>query len=132
MEAVDVADGVVDVGIEGHGVGAAIGQGEESITASISDGRAETAKVVGCDSVLEGVVEVGKIGVGAGTGLREIADGQETDLSEGAGAAKNERAKVIDKIRTTDCLMLELLLEIDWSGHNLGAKEWGQVTDCEN
>ena len=39
MEAVDVADGVIDGSVESRGVGAAVGEGQESVARSVGESR---------------------------------------------------------------------------------------------
>jgi hypothetical protein len=80
VEAIDVADGVVDVGVEGDGVGTAVGHGDELVAGDVGDAGAEASEEVRGGTVFEGAFETGEIGVAAGAASGECAFGDERGL----------------------------------------------------
>ncbi len=86
VEALDVAGGVVNSGVVGDGVGAAVGKGEEAVGGDVGDAGAEASEQVGRSAVFESAGEAGEIGVRASSAAGEGAFGDQLDLGEGSVA----------------------------------------------
>ncbi len=68
VETIDIADSVVDGGVKGDGVGAAVGHGDKLIARDVSDSRAEASEEICWSAIFESALETGKVGVGARLG----------------------------------------------------------------
>jgi len=92
VEARDVAGGVVERRIPGHGIRAAVGDGQEGRAAGPGQARSEAAQQVAGDAVLQRRRLPGQVVQAAA----QLADRDEVDgmgRSEQAGAGERERRK---------------------------------------
>ena len=93
VEAWNVGDGVVDEGVEGHGVRSAVGKGEEGVARCVGQAGAEASEYVGWVVVFERVMQAGKVCEGTGAGTGQGADGEQLDLCAGLGSGDDAECK---------------------------------------
>src|SRR5215470_11164278 len=128
MESVDVADGVVEVGIVGDGVWTTIGQCKEGIAPGVGNRGTHAAEFIGANSVFEWVGEAGKVLEVACAGFIERAYGKKRNLGlRDRGDEEGEGEQT--KHRTTQHCFHEsfLLLGCGMASNDPGDAREGQV-----